>query len=57
MRRARLKQKPAAQKILYEGQHSIPVINYRVHDFPLLLQFNFTVYRESVKIVVEAKMS
>ena len=44
------------KRILYQGNHQIPVFNLKVQDEPTLLYFKFTIYRTSIKIYCEAKL-
>ena len=44
------------KRILYTGNHQIPVFNLKFQDEPVLLYFKFVVYRTAVKIYVEAKL-
>ena len=43
-------------RILYQGNHQIPVFNLKFQDEPTLLHFKFIIYRTAVKIYVEAKL-
>ena len=44
------------KRILYTGNHQIPVFNLKCQDEPALLFFKFVIYRTAVKIYVEAKL-
>ena len=44
------------KRILYQGNHQIPVFNLKYQDEPTLLFFKFIIYRTAVKIYVEAKL-
>lgn len=42
--------------MLYQGENSVPVFNYKIAEKPKMKTFNFLIYRAKNKIYIEATL-